>query len=92
MAEQSSVIIKLGYTNTDQERQITFNDVLSADLAKVKERVLAINASLESGTDGGMKDFFRSDDYDASDSDYLIGQLKGITYAAYEIVEETKIM
>lgn len=89
---ENSVIIKLGYTNTDQTRQITFSNVETSELSKVEDRVLAINASLAAGTDDGMADFFRSDDYDASDPNDVIGKLEAITYAAYELVEETTIM
>lgn len=83
-----SIQIDLGYTNTDSKRQMTFSNVDAGALSSVKSKILAINASLASGTDGGMKDFFRSDDYDASDPDGIVGQLESITAASYTVTDD----
>ena len=49
----------------------------SAIVANIK----AVNASLSGGTDGGLKEFFLADDYDATDSSNIVGELTGITAA-----------
>ena len=49
MATTRSVKIKFVY-NDATSRTYTFNGVASTELIEVKDRVLAINASLEAGT------------------------------------------
>ena len=50
------------------------------------------NASIAGGTDGGLGEFFISDDYDASDSENIIGQFNGIVAAQYESTAVTEII
>lgn len=79
MADQKNYVkATLGYTGTDFTRAYKFENVPTSALVDVKDVALAINASLAAGTDGGMKDFFRSNDYDASDPQNIIGQLDRI--------------
>lgn len=87
----NSVTLKFGYTGTDFTRQYKIEDVATAELENVKSKVLAVNASLKAGTDGGLADFFHSDDYDASDSENVIGKFNGIVAAQYTTSEVTDI-
>ena len=68
-----------------------FDGVPDSALAGVKSAILAINASLAGGTDGGLKDFFRSDDFDDSDSSDIIGQFTGIVAAQIDSTQVTEI-
>ena len=67
-----------GYSNTDFTRTYNFSGLSQAALANLKSNVLAVNASLSAGTDDGLANFFRSDDYDASDAENIIGKFTGI--------------
>lgn len=87
----NSVTLKFGYTNTEFTRQYKIENVATADLEDVKEKVLAVNASLKAGTADGLEDFFRSDDYDATDSENVIGKFNGIVAAQYTTSEVTDI-
>lgn len=80
-----------GYSNTDFTRDYKISGVSSGELPNVKSRILAINASLAGGTDGGLGDFFRADDYDASDPEFIIGKFTGITAAQIVSEEKTEI-
>ena len=77
----NSVTMTLGYSNTDFTRKMKLENVPNASLSGVKSAILAVNASLTGGTDDGLKEFFISDDYDATDSNAIVGELKGITAA-----------
>lgn len=84
----NSIKLGIGYTNTDSTRQITISDVadsICASPATVKSKVQAINASLAAGTDGGLSDFFRSDDYDAVQSIGSFNQIKSATIVESEV-------
>ena len=87
MADKNSVILTLGYTNTDFTRQFKIDNVDAGAFSSVKDNVLAVNASLLAGTDDGLAQFFLSDDYDATDSENVIGKFNGIVDAT--IVEQT---
>ena len=65
-----SIKLTLGYGNTDFERKLTLSgvDSVTAATETVRSKVQAINDSLAGGTDAGLSTFFRSDDYDASQS------------------------
>ena len=77
----NSVTMTLGYSNTDFTRKMKLENVPNGSLSGVKSAILAVNASLEGGTDGGLKSFFLADDYDNSDSSNIVGELTGITAA-----------
>lgn len=84
----NSIKLGLGYTNTDSTRQVTIGDVadsICAAPATVKSKIQAINASLAAGTDGGLSDFFRSDDYDAAESIGSFNQIKSATIVESEV-------
>lgn len=83
----NSVIMTLGYTGTDFTRQFKIDNVEADALSSVKANILAVNASITAGTDDGLADFFLSDDYDATDSENIIGKCSGIVDA--QIVEMT---
>ena len=78
----NSVIFTLGYANTDFTRKYTFGGLSAAVLDEVKTNILAVNASLEGGTDGGLSAFFLSDTGD---------NFNRIVAAQCETVETTDI-
>ena len=86
-----SVTMTFGYGNTDFTRKYKFDGLDAAAMPNIKSKILAINASLAGGTDGGLGDFFRSDDYDDSDSNLIIGKFTGIVAAQSDNVEEEEI-
>lgn len=90
MSDTKNATFTFGYSNTDFTRKYKFEGVSTANSA-IKAGILALNASLAAGTDGGLKDFFRADDYDASDSENIVGQFTGIVAAQVDAVEETTI-
>lgn len=87
----NNIKLTCGYKDTDFTRKYTITgvDSLSADKETVRGKVQAINGSLEGGTSDGLDTFFRSDDYDASES---IGAFSGITEAVISNVTETVII
>lgn len=93
MSNKKSVTLTLSYTNTDFTRKMKFEDMnpdtwaLSFSLAGVKN----INASLAAGTDDGLADFFRSDDYDDSNPGKIVGKLAKISGYQYDDVTITDI-
>lgn len=62
----NSITIKLAFEDTDETRQITFEDLPDSalNLGTIKTRINAINASLAAGTSGGLNEFFLSNDGD----------------------------
>lgn len=87
----NSAKLTFGYSNTEFTRQYTFNNLSAEDCANLKAKVLALNASIEGGTDGNLGDFFISDDYDASDSENVIGKFNGVVAAQFEASTVTEI-
>lgn len=87
----NSVQMKLKYTNTTFERQMTISEIADDDLPQIKSKILAINASLAGGTDGGLSDFFVADDYDASDPEFIIGKFNNISEAKIISINEREI-
>ena len=87
----NSVTMTLGYTGTDFTRKFKIDNVDAGALSSVKGKILAINASIAGGTDGGLSDFFRADDYDATDANNVIGKFNGITAAQIDSVEVTTL-
>lgn len=87
MSTTNSVTLTLGYEGTDFTRKYKFGGVSSAALASVKGNILAYNAAIPAAD----KKVFISDDYDASDSENIIGQFKGIIAAQAETSTTTEI-
>lgn len=80
MSTTNTIKLTCGYEDTDFERIVTIGDVDStaAAVETVRAKVKAVNQSLAGGTDDGLSEFFRSDDYDDSQG---VGTLKQITKA-----------
>lgn len=91
MAETNNVILTAAYTGTDFERTYNFAGVSSSYLSGIENAVVALNGSIAGGTDGGFKEFFRSDDYDDSDSSDIIGELQKIRNIRIETTRDTVI-
>ena len=85
----NSVTMTLGFSNTEFTRKLKLENVADEAISGVKSKILAVNASLSGGNDGGLKEFFISDDYDATDSNNVVGQLTGITAAQIDETEVT---
>lgn len=85
---KNSVTLTLGYSNTEFTRKWKLDGLSAAALPNVKNKILAINASLAAGTDDGLADFFRSDDYNDSDPNLIVGKFTGIVAAQADSVEE----
>ena len=77
------VQLYLGYENSDYVRTMTISNVSMSAIANVKDKCMAINASLAASTDSGMKDFFVDDNGNS---------LKEITKAKIIITEETELL
>ena len=73
----------IGYDNSDAIRTMTISNVSLSALANVKSKCMAINASLNASTDGGLKDFFVDDDGN---------KMKEITKAKIIVTEETELL
>lgn len=73
---KNTVSFELGYTNTDFTRKYTIDEVPAGALSSVETKILAINESLASGTDGGLGVFFRSNDYDAAQNIGTFNKIK----------------
>lgn len=87
----NNVTLTLGYSNTESTRTWKIDGLSAAALPQIKSKILAINASLAGGTDGGLGDFFRSDDYDASNPNLIVGKFTGIVAAKAESTEVENI-
>ena len=77
------VQLYIGYDNSDYVRTMTISNVSMSALADVKSKCMAINASLNASTDGGLKDFFVDDNGN---------HMKEITKAKIISVEETELL
>jgi len=88
MSIKNSVNLTFGYTNTNFTRTMTLDGLSAAALPSIESKILAINESLAAGTDDGLADFYRSDDFDASQN---IGRFNKIKSARVESVEEVYI-
>lgn len=92
MAEiKNDVTFTLGYVESDQERTYKFSGVSATYLSGIESAVTALNASIEGGTDDGLKNFFIADDYDDSDSEDVIGTLKKVNKVKIDSTTETVI-
>lgn len=76
----NSITVTCAYENTDFTRKYKFNDVTDSNAIPntVRSKIQALNASLAGGTANGLDEFFRSDDYDATND---IGKLQRISAA-----------
>ena len=88
---RNSVTLTLGYSNTEFTRKWKLDGLSAAALPNVKSKILAVNASIAGGTDDGLADFFRSDDFDDSDPNNIIGKFTGIVAAQAESTEVENI-
>lgn len=88
---KTSLTLTAGYGGTDFTRKYSFDGLSTADLTDAKSHILAINASLAGGTDGGLGTFFRSDDFDDADPQNVIGNFTAITAARVSVTTETPI-
>ena len=82
----NSLKVVLAYTGTDFKRAYNFTDVTQEAITSAKNKILAINASLQAGTSDGMDTFFLSDDYDGTN-----GKLEKIEKATAYMVEEVDL-
>ena len=71
--------LELGYEGTDFTRKMNITNVTNEDCTTAKTRIKALNASIAGGTDGGLANFLRSDDFDATEG---IGTFSGVTAAS----------
>ena len=78
-----------GYQNTDFTRKVTVKNVNSSlTAAAIKTNIKGVNSSITGGTSDGLPTFFRSDDFDSTNS---IGAFSGITAAQLESTTVTVI-
>lgn len=85
----NSATITLGYVGTTFTRKYKFDGLTTSQVNALKNKVIALNDSIASGTDDGLSDFFISDDYDPTNN---IGKCKGIVAAQIESVVVTDII
>lgn len=88
MSEFITLSMQFAYKNTDFTRTYELEGLSAAALSSVESKIISINDSLSAGTDGGLKDFFISDDFDATQDK---GTLIGIKAASTRITTETYI-
>lgn len=86
MSTINSVTLTTSYNGTDFTRKYKLDDLTTGSLSGIKDKILAVNGSLAGGTDGGLADFFVSDDFDGTN-----GKLKAISAATIESITETEI-
>ena len=58
------VQLTFAYENTNFERIYTLEVASTLTRENVKQNILAVNASLQAGTDGGLSTFFTSEEGD----------------------------
>jgi|GEM_PF-1346779 len=87
-SEGYSIELTFGYSNTDFSRTYKIDDVDVTALSTAKAKIRAYNANIPAAD----KKIFISDDYDASDSENIVGEFTGITAAKIIRVIETKIV
>lgn len=88
MTKNNKLKMTFGYKDTDFTRVYTVNGIDDSDVDGIKEKIKAVNASLEGGTADGLNAFFRSDDFDAENS---VGTFTKITHAQLESTETIDI-
>lgn len=84
MATENSVILTMGYKDTDFTRKYQLTNVAADDLINVKGKVMEYNANLPEQD----KNIFISDDYDPISGK---GTLTGIVAASYKTVTYERI-
>jgi len=82
----NSITMTMAYNGTEFTRKYKLDDLEDSALEQAKEKILAINASLAGGNDGGLSEFFVADDFDGTN-----GKLKAISAAVIDSVVETDI-
>lgn len=83
----ASLVVTLGYTNTDFQRQYKFTDLEIGSLSAVQAKILAYNADIPAAD----KKVFISDDYDDTDPNNIIGEFSGIVAAYSKVDVDTDI-
>lgn len=83
----ASLVVTLGYTNTDFQRQYKFTDLEIGSLSNAQEKILAYNADIPAAD----KKVFISDDYDDTDPSNIIGEFSGIVAAYSKVDVDTDI-
>ena len=83
----ASLVVTLGYTNTDFQRQYKFTDLEIGSLSTVQAKILAYNADIPAAD----KKVFISDDYDDTDPNNIIGEFSGIVAAYSKVDVDTDI-
>ena len=80
----NSITIKLGFANSEETRTFKFEDLPdeAINIAPLKAKILALNASLAGGTSGGLNSFF----VDSAGNNFT-----GIVEAKTDSTEETNI-
>lgn len=81
---ENSIILTLGYKNTDFTRKYQINDVDTDALPLVREKVIQYNQELPDQD----KNVFISDDYDPINDK---GSLTGIVAASYKVTTYERI-
>lgn len=83
--------ITLGYSNTDFTRQYKIEHDAIGTPEQAEAAINALNASIAGGTDGGFADFFRADDYDATDPNNIVGKCIGVVSAQIDALNEYQL-
>lgn len=96
MKTNSTLTLTFGYTNTNFTSKFKIENFATEDDSSSWRKNLAgairlLNDSLSEGTDTELANFFRSDDYDNSDPETVIGKFSGIIAAQIVDVTETVI-
>lgn len=91
MLKENSVTLTFGFGGSTETRKYKFDNVDDDALANVKTKIKAINASLAAGTDAGLANFFRADDYNDADPNNIVGKFVKIVAAQYDEVTTTDI-
>ena len=86
----NSILFKTKYTGTSFTRKYEIEDVKNEDIIinTVRNKVIAINQSIEGGQANDLISIFVSDDYNASQN---IGTLENIYDVKIKTVTETEI-
>ena len=86
-----TLILTLGYSNTDFTRQYKIAHDGIGSASECETAIQALNAGISAGTENAFAEFFRSDDYDATDSNNIVGKCTGIVAAQLKFTTETEI-
>lgn len=79
----ADIKLEMGYADTNFKRQYVISSA-TTNKEEIRAGVKAINASLAAGTDNGLSEMFRADDFDAAESIGAFNHINSVT-----IVEKT---